>query len=342
METKRRQHLIFYPMAGKLKEQFPNLVQTLIYVDHRSPSRADLIRWLMRRFSLSSRYAENIYTVLLKTGGLVERRGKKCILTREGKSVVASLSPKVLFRIYAERFIGFYEMLSILHEETEGKEISEFKEDWGKETAKCFKVKWGPKTLEQQFRRRLDWLRSLRLVDMVGGRAFLTKEGMETVMDMLQEEKVSPRERREVEHEELVRKMERLGKFFYFNSVKSPCVRELIPRASPLKQRLDGAWQRFVPFGGVVQFAIEVQVKGSIGDLIQRLETVAPYIQKAIIVAEEKAQNKIAQVLKEKRSLLYEKVVFFTPDEVEKLFEATTALKAFVDKIFGPGVERKE
>lgn len=132
--------------------------------------------------------------------------------------------------------------------------------------------------------------------------------------------------------------MKFIGEFFQFEVRKNPSINDVLPSSAlrlKEKRQLDCLWVRTVHFAGKIQYPLEIQIAGSIADTIERLEMVANFIQKAIIITDQTQQEKILDRLKIKRSPLLDKVVFIDIEDVDKIVEAATIMKMFTDKIFG-------
>lgn len=99
-------NLTLYPMAGKTTEQFDNLLQTLRWLKTLKPTPAETREWLQKTFEISRYYADNIYSLVLRGGGLVSVCNGRCYLTLDGQSVLDSASPAVLFGLFEGRFVG--------------------------------------------------------------------------------------------------------------------------------------------------------------------------------------------------------------------------------------------
>ncbi len=107
----------FYPMAGSLEDYFPNLLETLRWIDGNNPRPHQVHSWLKTRFDLSNYFARDVYSVLLKSSKLVEVSNAtgNCTLTLEGKTIVQSESPEALLEVFSKSFAGIAVVLEILH-----------------------------------------------------------------------------------------------------------------------------------------------------------------------------------------------------------------------------------
>ena len=132
-------------------------------------------------------------------------------------------------------------------------------------------------------------------------------------------------------------KLKLIGDFFEFMSIKRATVNEARPESAPKlteNRQLDCLWARVVHFGGKVQYAFEVQVGGNISDAIERLEMVASFVQKAVVITDEKQRAVIEGRLAVKHSPLRDKILFLSYEDINNVAEAVNALKVFTQKVF--------
>jgi len=87
-----------------------------------------------------------------------------------------------------------------------------------------------------------------------------------------------------------------------------------------------------------VQYAFEVQLGGNISDAIERLEMVASFVQKAVVVTDEDQQHRIQDRLLVKHSALRDKIIYLSYDDIDNVVEAVNALKVFSRKVFHDGL----
>ncbi len=99
-------------------------------------------------------------------------------------------------------------------------------------------------------------------------------------------------------------------------------------------RQLDCLWARVIHFYGKVQYAFEVQVGGNTSNAIERLEMVAPFVQKAVVVTDDPQRRKIEDRLAVKHSPLRDKLVFLSYDDVNQVAAAMSALSVFTGKVF--------
>jgi hypothetical protein len=138
-------------------------------------------------------------------------------------------------------------------------------------------------------------------------------------------------------HNEIENKLKAIGEFFEFISVKRAPVNDARPAHAPRlaeNRQLDCLWARVINFGGKVQYAFEVQLGGNISDAIERLEMVASFVQKAVVITDEDQQMRIRDRLNVKHSQLRDKILFLSYEDIDNVLEAVNALKVFTSKIF--------
>ena len=191
--------------------------------------------------------------------------------------------------------------------------------------------------MNSQLRFRLDWLRSLDLVDFIAGRYYVSRKGSQLRRLDLQSTAVSRTEKEEIAHNDIEDKLSLIGAFFQFDVKKRASLNDILPTSTRLREnrQVDSLWVRFVHFGGKLQYPFEVQLSGSMADAIERLEMVANVVQKAVVITDPKQKEKMLDRLRVKRSPLLDKIVFLEPLEVDKILEATVVMKSFTQAVFG-------
>jgi len=132
-------------------------------------------------------------------------------------------------------------------------------------------------------------------------------------------------------HDLLLDTLITIGEIFGFEPIRKPSVNDIRPPDQPFKAKgktLDIAWKIFnltyVPF--------EVQVHGSIPDLIYRLNLVHQWSLKMAVVADQEYHDEIKEAAQ-----VYPfagKLVLLTPKEIEKAKKDYTELKNLRLKIF--------
>ncbi len=174
--------MTFYPMAGSVDEQFANLLQTLAWVDTSNPTPSETYEWLRQKFALSHFFARDVYTVLFISSGLVSVRNGKCHLTADGQSALATASPVILLEIFEKTFAGVSAFLEVLRDNPFIK--AETLNTLWLETVKDRFPKmqdWSKRTLNNQSRHRVDWLRTMGFITAANGLYALSESGWEFV-----------------------------------------------------------------------------------------------------------------------------------------------------------------
>lgn len=329
--------LVCYPMVGPVDAQFDTLVTILQVVSSDESAASDLVGWIQRTYDLSGSFSKKVYSVLLRGTGFVERDGKRFRLTERGSQLALSRSRQEFYELFSRNFYGVDIILSIITE-IQPANLDALRKRWGAYMRSQRKEarSWSAQHLSSQLRFRIDWLRSLGLVDFVSGRFFLSQAGSRQRRSALQARARTPAEKKKVSHNDLEQKLGVIGAFFQFEVKVRASVNEILPPSSRLKEnrQVDCLWVRFVHFGGKLQYPFEVQISGSMADAIERLEMVANVVQKAVVVTDAEQQGKMLDRLRVKRSPLLDKLVFLTADEVDKVFEAAAVMKSFTKSVF--------
>lgn len=169
-------------MAGKLEDYFPNLLETLEWIDDNHPRAQQVHKWLESRFSLSDYFARDVHSVIFISSGLVDPRGGFCRLSPDGRGVLESKSPQVLLEVFARTFAGLAVVLELLRNQpylsAEHLTIA-----WFQIVQERFASMgtWSKGTVDNQFRHRLNWLRALGFVNTKNNRYALSESGWQFV-----------------------------------------------------------------------------------------------------------------------------------------------------------------
>ncbi|MCS7186135.1 MAG: hypothetical protein RMK89_04175 [Armatimonadota bacterium] len=330
--------MVFYPMAGGAEGQFIALLTVLRFIKDNHPTRVDFLDWFMKQFDAKREFSRHVLEKVLKGSGLVIYRRKKLYLASEGEQVLDNAQPKLLLDCFMKHYGGFEELFEVV--KGKAKPLRDIFPQWWEKVRQNYPnvASWSRQHALSQFNHRLNWLRSLGFVVTMGGDYLLSQGGLKVYTELLRRKVASPEEARRISHSDLEEKMRFIGEFFQFEVRKRPSVNEIFPQgAYRLKEerQLDCLWVRTIHFAGKLQYPIEIQIAGSIADTIERLEMVVNFIQKAIVITDQEQQERIRERLKAKRSPLIDKIVFVDIDDVDKIVEAATIMKAFVEKVFG-------
>jgi len=139
-------------------------------------------------------------------------------------------------------------------------------------------------------------------------------------------------EQLETAHDTLLDRLITIGEVFGFETSRKPSVNDLRPPDQPFKARekaLDIAWR----IAGLTWVPFEVQVHGSIPDLIYRLNLVHQWSLRMVIVADDSFHEEIREAAQ-----VYPfagKLVLLTPQEVQEATKDLDRLKSLRQKIFG-------
>jgi hypothetical protein len=135
-------------------------------------------------------------------------------------------------------------------------------------------------------------------------------------------------------HEKMVETLMTMGSIFGFESFRTPRVNQLRPPDSPFRARgknLDIAWKIF----DLTWVPIEVQVHGSIPDLIYRLNLVHQWALRMVVVADQDFHDEINEVVSSGAYPFAGKLVVIAPKEIEQATKSLGKLKELREKIFG-------
>lgn len=331
--------MTFYPMAGGPAKQFPYTLKVLNLINSKTLSQAEFINWFVSEFSSSSEFARKVLQIIMKGCELVYSDKGKLYLTDKGNELITTENPQVLLKSFIENYGGFEELFEAMLE-CGGQPAKVLLDEWQKKVITSYPLtaNWKPRYIKTQFQHRLDWLRSLGFAQSIGGSYLLSSNGFKMALELKKRAAKTPEEAMEVSHHEFEKKMQFLGEFFQFEARKRPSINDILPCSRPRLQKdrqLDCLWVRTVHFAGKIQYPIEIQISGSIADSIERLEMVANFVQKALVITDQRQQEDILERLETKRSPLLDKIVFIDIEDVDKIVEAATIMKAFTEKIFG-------
>ena len=326
----------FWPMVGGIPQGFANYLAILRSIEINRLSRQGLVDWLKREYKIKDSYARNIVALLLFGTGLVKSEGGNCALTQTGSELAKTGSAGLLYEVIARQFIGVQELTTLIEE---GQPISgdELLSAWERMVRDNSKVNWNRNHARMQFKHRLEWLRALGLVNKVADTYYLAKAGIREATRRRVRATPNAKAAQDVSHNDVEGKLQAIGDFFEFMSIKRASVNEARPHNAPKlveNRQLDCLWARVIHFGGKVQYAFEVQLGGSISDAIERLEMVASFVQKAVVITDEEQQARIQDRLVVKNSPLRDKILFLSYEDIDNVVEAVNALKVFTKKVF--------
>jgi hypothetical protein len=171
-------------MAGSVDEQFKNLLQTLhtITTDKLTPSAVG--EWLRTTFDLSPSFARDVYTVLFISSGLVTVHNGTCRLTSDGQTVLLTASPIILLEVFEKTFAGVTAFLEVLRNKPYIKS-GVLNSLWFETVKERFpKMRnWSKRTLGNQCRHRIDWLRTMGFITSEKGVYSLSESGWRFVQE---------------------------------------------------------------------------------------------------------------------------------------------------------------
>jgi predicted RNA-binding protein len=132
-------------------------------------------------------------------------------------------------------------------------------------------------------------------------------------------------------HDTIVESLYTIGQIFGYEAIKNPSVNDLRPPDKPFKAKdktLDLAWKIF----GLTHVPFEVQIHGSIPDLIYRLNLVHQWSLKMVVIAEQENHDEIIEAAQ--TYPFAGKLVLLTPKEIEKAKKDYKELLKLRQKIF--------
>lgn len=327
-----------WPLPGGTRNYANTLSKILSVLNENRYDESNLIKWLMKEYSLQSPGSTKGYIEVVKKIGVVDIEDGIFIVNNDGRRFLKTKDNLLILKLLIDNIFGFEEIMRLLSE----KQTLDKSEIY-KEIETRFHTGW--KT-DQQILWRIYWLLSLEIIDVSSGKYFLTEKGISTLNEILKKQLVKKLEaptevKKDLErfsHSDLEDKMKYIGDFFEFEAIKRPDLNLMLTEERQLKssnKELDGLWIKKIPMGGKIYFPIEIQIGGNLSDTIDRLETVSDFAQKVITVIDETQEEIMLERLKSKRSKLVDKILFIRPEDVYKMVTATNALKPFFEKIFG-------
>lgn len=323
-------------MIGGIGEGFANYLLVLHKIEATTMSKQELVGWLVNRFAIATSYTSNVVTTLFTGVGVFTLQRGICTITEQGRVLLENSSPRFLYGLFADQFLGVADIPALLAEQQPLSGDSLF-DAWFETIKTVIGKRWNRDHARMQFKHRVDWLRSLDIINRVADGYYLSTYGMEEMVHAKMSAVKSPKKRNVISHNDIENKLKSIGDFFEFMSIKRASVNEARP-ASTAKlsenRQLDCLWARVIHFGGKVQYAFEVQVGGNMSDAIERLEMVAPFVQKAVVVTDEQQQRKIEDRLGIKNSPLRDKLLFLSFEDINQIAAAVNALKVFTEKVF--------
>ena len=131
------------------------------------------------------------------------------------------------------------------------------------------------------------------------------------------------------QHDKLIKLLLEYGEIFGFEAVKTPSVNTLrIGKEFSKNKTLDLAWK----VAGVAWIAFEVQVHGSIPDLLHRFQLVNQSSLRLVVIVDESEHEHMKEAAGE--YLFRDKLIAVTPEDVESAAKDYRALLNLRNKIF--------
>lgn len=170
------------------------------------------------------------------------------------------------------------------------------------------------------------------------GLAVLREYGKGEYAKTLGTAEIEKRKKEEYSHSDMITVLLDIGKTLGFDVQRTPHVNELLPEDKQMKKRikvLDCVWRIYQPFIGNIWVPIEVQKGGSIEDALIRLNIVADYSHKTVIVCDKSEKEIIKEMAKAQRKIPMEKLVLFSFEEIKQLKAAVDTINQMKKKLIG-------
>ena len=166
--------LLCYPMRGPVEKQYTSLVNILNKIKTEKYVQENFVKWMQSSYELSNSYARKVISVLFLGMGLIERQKKRYKLSDIGKKVLRTNDPIIFYRIFSKTFFAVDILLKNLGN-IQPARLDILRDSWSKQirTVRKETRSWSKKHLNNQLRFRLDWLRSLDLVDFITGQYYV-------------------------------------------------------------------------------------------------------------------------------------------------------------------------
>jgi hypothetical protein len=324
-----RRMKIFWPNVGSISHYPRSTREILLRIGPSKVSRHELNAWLCEHFDVTEEFARKLLNVLGASGILQSDRDGYA-LSHAAQEYLNSENADLLFNLFADRVLGFAELVMLL-------------EKLGPAPLRQIEAAWEEQMSPMRFAKnqcpiRYNWLRGFGYASLVAHQLILTEKGVRFASRLKVSHVQNEKQQAQISHEDLEEKVRVIGEFFEFEAKKRPSVTEALPTYA-LKFRhgdrqLDCLWVRYIPFAGKIKFPIEIQLGGSIADAIDRLETVAQFVKRAIIVTTEDQEKQIMDRLEVKKSPLLGKLTIILTDDIYKAVEATSVLQSLAKRIF--------
>jgi hypothetical protein len=133
------------------------------------------------------------------------------------------------------------------------------------------------------------------------------------------------------DHDQIARALEKIGEAFGFDTLWKPKVNALRPDGSAIKAKrktLDVAWK----IANLTWVPIEVQVKGSVPDLIYRFQQVHQWSVRLVVVTVPEYREEIKEAIRDYP--FRDKMVLLDPSQVLKAVASLDALLVLKNAIF--------
>lgn len=319
---------IFWPNVGSISRYPTSTREILLRID-RGAGHSEANAWLREKFGVTGEFARKLLNIL-SACGLLESERNVYSLSPSARDYLKTENPDILFSLFADRVVGFTQLVMLLEKQGPAS-LREIDKTWQEKMAPV-------RFAKNQCPIRYNWLRGFGYASLIAHQLILTERGLRLASRLKVSQAPTQERQAEVSHEDLEDKVKLIGEFFEFEAKKRPSVSEALPTYA-LKFRhgdrqLDCLWVRYIPFAGKIKFPIEIQLGGNLADAIDRLETVAQFVKRAIIVTTEPQEKQILDRLEVKKSPLLGKLTIIFTDDIYKAVEAASVLQSLAKRIF--------
>lgn len=153
----------FWPMIGGIGEGFANYLLVLRKIDATRMSKQELVGWLVDRFAIATSYTSNVVTTLFTGVGVFTVQRGVCTITERGRALLENSSPRFLYGLFADQFLGVAEIPSLLADQQPSSGSALF-DAWFETIKAVIGKRWTRDHARMQFKHRVDWLRSLDMI----------------------------------------------------------------------------------------------------------------------------------------------------------------------------------
>jgi hypothetical protein len=161
-----------WPLPGGTTEYVTTLAKILKRIQENNPTYDELLKWFVTEFKLKGGKTPASCLEYLRRFGFFSRSDDRLSLTDESIRFLASRDYRIVYKVLSDRILGLDDIISWVSKEP----LSE--DEIHKRLREKYDLNW--RTSAQTYF-RLAWLRSLKYVEVKGGRYTLTDEGLRSL-----------------------------------------------------------------------------------------------------------------------------------------------------------------